>query len=162
MRGGEMFRSRLFTIATFAGVLAFGAAAVTQCGTPGSGPSPSTTTTTTMAPLEPQGQLGVAPSDGPAGTVVRVQGSFCRSDAGHIEVFLATTEAPSTRLSESDAIAVSTLPANWSVELTIPQGTASGSDYVIEAQCWGDGTGLGHPGQQVEYFAYTGSSFTVD
>jgi len=44
-----MLRSRLFTMVTFAGVLAFGAAAVTQCGPGGSGPPPSTTTSSTSS-----------------------------------------------------------------------------------------------------------------
>jgi len=153
-----MFRSRLFTIVTFAGVLAFGAAAITQCGPGSSGPPPTTTTTTTV----PQGQVALTPSDGVAGTVVSVRGSGCVSDAGHVEVFLATTEAPSTRLAESDTVVVNAQPGNWGVELTIPQSTASGSDYVITAQCWGDGTPFGHGGQQVLYFAYDPHPFTVD
>jgi len=123
-------------------------------------PSAATTTTPTTVP---QGQLAVAPSDGAAGTIVSVQGSNCVSDAGHIEVFLATTENPSFRLFERDAIAANNPPGNWSVELfTIPGGLVPGSDYEIEAQCWGDGTPFGQPGQQVLYFTYTPQPFTVD
>ena len=156
-----MRRSRFLTVVTLAGVLAFGTAALTRCGPGGSGPPPTSTTTTTAISLPPR-QLIVAPTDGPAGAIVSAQGTGCLSDAGHIEVFLATTENPTTRLVESDAIAQSTEPGSWSVELTIPQGVAPGSDYVIEAQCWGDGTPFGHPGQQVEYFAYDSQPFTVD
>src|SRR5262249_20101212 len=131
--------------------------------TPATAPSPttstnsttstSTTTTTSTSFVPTQGQVTVAPSDGASGTVVNVQGSNCVSDAGHIEVFLATTEAVTTRLAEGDALADSVgSPGDWSAAFTVPQGVAAGSDYLIEAQCWGDGTGFGHPGMQVVYF----------
>ena len=159
-----MFRSRLFTVVAIAGVLAFGTAALTQC-SPGIDPTklppPSTTTTTTRVPPI-QGQLTVAPSDGAGGAVISVQGSGCISDAGHVEVFLATAENPSARLVEVQTGVVSAPPGDWSVDLTIPEATAPGSDYLIEAQCWGDGTPFGLGGMQVEYFAYNAEPFTVD
>jgi hypothetical protein len=151
----------LVTTLTFAGVLALGAAALTNCygGWTVGDPPPTTTTTPTTLP---QGQIGVAPTDGPIGTVVNVLGSNCVSDAGHIEVFLATTEDPTTRLTQSGVVADARPPGNWSVALTVPAGVAPGSDDLVEAQCWSDGTPFGHPGQQVLYFAYTSQPFTVD
>jgi hypothetical protein len=160
-----MGRSQWFTVAAFAGVLAFGPAAATQCGGPGSGPLPTTTTTTTEAPFAPYHQVVVAPSDAPAGAVVNVRGSGCASDAGEINIYLETTESPSTHLATSFAVAWPSWlpgPGNWSADLTIPQGVAPGSDYIIDAQCWGDGTPFHQPGIQVEYFAYDTYPFTVD
>jgi hypothetical protein len=107
-----------------------------------------------------QGELAVAPSDGTAGTVVTVQGTGCDTSviAGHVEVFLVTTADPSTRLAEVNAAAL----GDWSATLTIPQTVAPGSDYLVGAQCWGDGYAQGHPGQQVLFFSYTSEPFTVD
>ena len=51
--GGEMYRSRLFTVVTFAGVLAFGTAAAAQCGPTGSVSPPPSTTTTTSSTVPP-------------------------------------------------------------------------------------------------------------
>jgi hypothetical protein len=159
-----MLRSRLCTVVAVAGVLGFGAAAMTQCGTGGgvTPPTSTTTTTATTVPSLPQGQLAVSPADGAPGAAIGVQGSWCISDFGQAEIFLATSEDPSTHVAESYVRASPYQPGNWSAELTIPQGVAPGSDYLIEAQCWGDGTPFGHPGQQVEYFAYNSSPFTVD
>ena len=174
MTGGEMLRSRLFTVLTFAGVLAFGAAAMSNCyggGTMGN-PAPTTTTAATSSTVRTTTTTAVSSSDGPstivtpsdatAGAIVNVQGSGCSSIAGHIEVFLATIEDPITRLAESDSGAQNNLPGDWSVGLTIPQSVAPASDYLVEAECWGDGYWQGYPGQQVEYFAYAAHPFTVD
>src|SRR5215468_6224362 len=135
-----MFRTRLFTVMVVAGLLGLASAGFVRCGSGGTGmPPPSTTTTTMPAP----GTIGVAPSHAVAGTVVSIQASGCSSVAGYIPVFLVTTEDPSTRLSETDGFPENGAPGNWSVELTIPQSVAPGSDYLIEAQCWGDGFNQG-------------------
>src|SRR5262245_6416633 len=71
-----MYRSRLFTVLTFAGVLAFGTAAASQCSRgiqPGDVPTttttvkPTTTTTTTVPLADPhQEMISVAPNGAPA------------------------------------------------------------------------------------------------
>jgi hypothetical protein len=103
----------------------------------------------------------VIPTEGTAGVVVAVNGSQCISDAGHIEVYFAANADPFTRLAESDAVAVSSPPGDWSVNLHVPDNVPAGNAYAIGAQCWGDGTPLGHPGEQVEYFGYQPQAFTV-
>jgi hypothetical protein len=114
---------------------------------------------TTVAPTVPL--TAVVPTEGTPGTDVAVQGSECVSDAGHIAVFLAGDANPDTRLAEVGPIAESSEPGDWNANLRIPDDVAPGGDYFIGAQCWGDGTGRGHPGEQVEYFGYLPQPFTV-
>jgi len=69
-----MYRSRLFTVVAFAGVMGFGTAALSQCSPgiqPGTLPTTTTTTTTTTIPLPPlpdplQEMISVAPDGSPA------------------------------------------------------------------------------------------------
>ncbi len=124
-------------------------------------PQPFTVTEPTATPQPSQPLTSVLPTEGVPGTVAAVRGSQCISDAGHIEVFLAKDADPLTRLAESDTGAVSNDPGDWSVNLHVPADAAPGNDYEIGAQCWGDGTPFGHPGQQVEYFGYEPQPFTV-
>jgi len=155
-------RRRLFVVVTIgaliAGFAVRGATALNPQRSPARG-TIELSSATTLPPTVPL--TGVVPTEGMPGTMVAVQGSECISDAGHIEVFFVSDADPFARLAESDAIAASTPPGDWSVNLRIPDDVVPGDGYEIDAQCWGDGTPFGHPGQQVEYFGYDPQPFTV-
>jgi hypothetical protein len=114
-------------------------------------------TPTTLKPTQP---LTLAyPQAGPAGTDVTVEGSQCSSDAGHVEVFFISVDAPDVRLANAGSLAAHGYPGDWSTVLQVPDVDPSGI-YLIGAQCSGDGAPQGHGGEQVEYFGYLPVRFT--
>jgi hypothetical protein len=114
------------------------------------GPPPETTTTVPSHPLD-----GIAPTSGPAETIVSVHASGCDPGAGGFEAFLAADAHPYTDLATAwggDRGAGGT----WTASLTVPAGLDPSKAYSIGGRCWD--TGLS--GENVA-FGYVLQAFTV-
>jgi hypothetical protein len=93
---------------------------------------------------EPLAPLAVAPTSGPAGTVISVSGDGCLLQEGQ-EGLIPTGDAVLLRIDDAvtddDVVAENIVAAapdgTWSTSLTVPEGLDPEAVYVVAAVCFG-------------------------
>jgi hypothetical protein len=104
-------------------------------------------------------QMTISPTEGPAGTVIHVEGDGCVTDGATV-VDVSLYDTNNDRQDEDEVAADEV--GDWTAELTVPADTTDYGDWRVSALCMHDtAQAVAVPAQSPELFEYDDATFTV-